>query len=140
MRGRLGPASVAVAITAAGCTVGPYYPMKTDYPGGGLGRIEDRAVVGSAPSFYGPDGKPARIPVLVGANPTTIDSGVLYRTAGRVVYQIRDADGALHVVSTERDFEVGSCVRWAGYADGPSRTHWSMGRVQVEKSDECINK
>lgn len=128
-----------LAMGMAGCTVGPYYPLQTDYPGTGVGRIEDRSVVESAPAFYGPDGEPARIPVQVGATPTTIDSRFLYRTPGRVVYQIRTGDGTLHVVSTDRDFAVGACVHWTGYADGPSRTHWSAGRVQVEKSDECAD-
>lgn len=46
--------------------MGPYYSRETDYPGNGLGRVETRSVAESVPAVYGPDGKPARVPIPVG--------------------------------------------------------------------------
>lgn len=126
-----------IVAICTGCTFGPPYSLETDWPGSGFGRIETRAVAESAPAVYGPDGKPARIPLLIGGVFVPVDSGVLYRTARRVSYQVRADDGTLHIVSSDVDIEQGACISWIGYADGPSRTHWSMGRVQVERSDKC---
>jgi hypothetical protein len=121
---------LAVSSLLIACTVGPFYSTTTSYPGEGAGIIEKSSVVASAPLTE--DTRIVAVPVGKGFVPIPV-SGSVVRHTGRVVYEIRSADGTLHILSTPELFERGTCVAWKGFADGPSRTHWSMGRVQVER-------
>lgn len=126
--------ALGVAFVLSACTSVPY-AHDTAYPGSAFGKIEIRSQYGGTD----PSVNPATVPVLVPAGKTLvlIDLPVTPVAPIRHHYQIRSPDGTLHIVSTELDFPVGSCVAWSGYADGPSRTHWSMGRVEVMRSDKC---
>jgi hypothetical protein len=112
----------------AGCVTKMPYSYVTDYAGNGIGRIEKRVDVPSASAVT--------VPVRVGVTVFEIPGPVRY--PGRIQYQIRSSDGTLHVLSSDIPFEIGSCVAFAGFADGPSRTHWSFGRVtSIELSKNC---
>lgn len=127
--------AVQIALVVGACTP---YPVQTDYPGSGLGTIQARTERGGGPTAFGPDGKPVvyRIPVI-GKN-----TGFQVETSGppgstSFVYEIRGVDGTVHIVGSKSPFAIGSCVAFSGYADGPSRTHWSVGRVTLEPSNNC---
>ena len=118
-------------VVLAGCVLP--YSRETPYPGSGLGKIVSRAEYGGITvseienGLFMPKGKSmsfSNAPKIEGA-------------PARYVYEVQSADGTLHIVSTRETFPVGSCVSWTGFADGPSRTHWSMGRVEVRRSDMC---
>jgi len=122
---------ITLALVFTGC--GPRFSA-TEYTGGAIGIIESRNGIGGGPTAYGPDGKP-----YVGQVPTR--SGMI-SVPGPVAptyfqYEIREKNGALHLVQDDREFQVGSCVEFTGSADGPSRTHWSRGRVSMVQSDKC---
>ena len=121
--------SIALAILPlAGCVVKMPYKYETDYPGNGVGRIEKRVDVPSSPI--------GNVTVPVGKLFVKLPAPQRY--PGRIQYQIRGNDGTLHILSSDVPFEVGSCVAFAGFADGPSRTHWSFGRVTLlEGSKGC---
>jgi hypothetical protein len=70
--------------------------------------------------------------------PIVTESGEVIRSrAVRIDYELRANDGTLLIVQATSEFPVGACVMLSGYADGPSRTHFSFGRAQLEPSDEC---
>lgn len=124
-------AAASLLLFVAGCILP--YSRETPYPGSGLGKVVSRAqyggitVSGIEEALFMPTNKsmPFRDPPKIEGSPT------------RFRYEVQSADGTLHIVSTDDSFPVGSCVSWAGFADGPSRTHWSMGRVEVQRSDMC---
>lgn len=112
----------------------------TDYPGGAAGKIQSRTARGGGPIFES-DGRPPltiQVPVKGAATvPVPIPQGT-YSFEGRSFnYEILDARGTLHIVQHDTLFEVGDCVEFSGYADGPSRTHWSRPRVTMERSAKC---
>lgn len=131
------PTTFIAALLLAACTASPPYSLVTDYPGTGLGKIEVRTESASGPAVVGPDGKPPDINVPVGKVFVSLPGVAVLKIPRHFHYQIRAKDGTLHIAATESEFEVGSCVSFSGYADGPSRTHWSRGRVKVERSNEC---
>jgi len=120
-------------VLAGGCAP---YPLQTDYSGGAVGKIQSRTERGGGPTAFGPDGKPYVAPVPVGGVVIPVESGGLPGSRS-YIYEIRAADGTLHIVGSRATFEIGSCVAFSGYADGPSRTHWSVGRVTLERSTNC---
>jgi hypothetical protein len=122
-----------------GCTLGPHYSVETDYPGSAVGKIEVRKDFGAAPAVVNRDGTAATIPVLVGPVVVPVTSAPFLRTPSGIRYEIRVKDGTLLLVDAKDEFDVGACVRVSGYADGPSRTHWSLGRAKLERSGECAN-
>ena len=126
-------------LSLAACTLGPHYPRETDYPGAAAGIVEVRTESVPGPAVYGPDGRPAvaEVPVKGYPLPLRIETGALIRTPHYFHYQVRAKDGTLHILASDLPFEVGSCVAFSGYADGPSRTHWSLGRVTLERSTDC---
>ncbi len=126
-------------IALVGCTVGPHYPTETAYPGSGFGKVLVVSFIESAPAFYGQDGKPFVIQIPIEGQTFQMDTALLHRTPNRVDYHIQGSDGTLHIMSSTVAFPKGACIAWTGYADGPSRTHWSFGRVRMEKSDKCTN-
>lgn len=124
-------AAALLPVALAGCVLP--YSGETPYPGSGLGKIVSRAehsgitVNGIEDALFMMKDKSTRFahPLEIEGSPT------------RFVYEVESTDGTLHIVSAHELFPVGSCVSWAGFADGPSRTHWSMGRVEVKPSDMC---
>lgn len=119
------------------CTVPVPIPKETPYPGSGFGRIESRGQSFASPVTVDEKGRPItlRVPVVGVGLIETNSSVVQYR--GSFHYQIRAQDGTLHILANESEFQVGDCVRFSGYADGPSRTHWSRGRTTLERSNDC---
>ena len=69
--------------------------------------------------------------------PAVKADGELVRSKTRIDYELRANDGTVLIVQTTSEFPVGACVMVSGYADGPSRTHFSFGRAQLEPSDRC---
>jgi hypothetical protein len=63
--------------------------------------------------------------------------GELVRSKARIDYELRANDGTLLIVQSTSEFAIGACVMLSGYADGPSRTHFSFGRAQLKSSDRC---
>ena len=125
-----------LVLLIAGCTSAPQYSVETNYPGSAVGKVEARWNSGSRPKVVNRDGSPATIPVPVGPLVVPITSG-LFRTPPSTRYEIRTADGTLLLVDANEEFDVGACVRVSGYADGPSRTQWSLGRSKLESSNNC---
>ena len=127
---------VCVALTLsllASCTVAPHWSRETDWPGRGVGKVESRGE-----SLPGPAGGPQPdIYVPVGRVLVPVPYVSPFRTSHTFHYQIRSSDGTLHIVASETDFEVGACVEFSGFADGPSRTHWSLGRATLKRSNDC---
>src|SRR5438067_959127 len=99
---------VLTALSLSACTFS--IPRETPYPGSGLGKIE-----------RGARSKPSLL--------------LLYE--GSFHYQIRAKDGTLHILANKVEFQIGDCVAFSGYADGPSRTHWSSGRTTLVRSTDC---
>jgi hypothetical protein len=135
MERRLRIVGIATVAVMCGCVNNPPYSRETAFPGSGLGKVERRTEHGGAD----PTAKPqtVTVPVLMGKTYVPITVGVTPASPRRFLYEIRASDGVLHIVSDGLDFPLGACLAWSGYADGPSRTHWSMGRVQVAPSDKC---
>jgi len=119
----------------AGCS-GVYYSPITNYPGSVLGVVERKTVVGGGPIAYGRDGRPLSVPVPVGGAVIFVPQLPSPRS---FLYEVRDTEGTLHIVTYESEFDVGNCVTLTGYAEGPSRTHWSKERIKVSRSEECRN-
>jgi hypothetical protein len=69
--------------------------------------------------------------------PIVTESGEVIRSMARIDYELRTNDGLLLIVQATSEFPVGACVMLSGYADGPSRTHFSFGKAQLEPSNEC---
>src|SRR5688572_6375233 len=109
----------AATALLSGC-IGPHWSRETEWPGSGLGVIElRRDHSGTEPHAIGNVIVPLRI------EPRSFH------------YEIRSPDGTLHIVRSDTPFKVGACVKFSGHADGPSRTHWSYGRVTLELSTAC---
>lgn len=123
-----------VILPVSGCVAPMPYSYETKYAGNGVGKIEKRVEFPSAPIAYRQDGSPATVPVLIGKQFVEFPGP---RYPGRIRYEIRGNDGTLHILSSDFPVEVGACVAFAGFADGPSRTHWSFGRVRLERSKNC---
>lgn len=120
--------SALILVVSHGCSLYPFYPRQTPYPGSGLGIVEAIRESKPAPTvtyrgapLWGPP--PFGLPAV--------------ESPHHFHYQIRDKDGTLHIVGSEVRVKVGSCVAFSGYADGPSRTHWSLSRVMLERSLNC---
>lgn len=114
----------------AGCA--PWHQRQTDYPGEGTGIVESRTGPGGDVS--------ARSSTLIPVGNIFVpvpEREIVIPTPGKFRYQIRARDGTLHLVANDAAFDVGACVAFSGYADGPSRTHWSFGRTVMVKSDAC---
>ena len=59
------------------------------------------------------------------------------RSKARIDYELRANDDTVLIVPTTSEFTVGACIVLSGYADGPSRAHFSFVRAQLEPSDRC---
>jgi hypothetical protein len=123
-----------------GCTVAPHWSNETDYPGSAIAKVVRRNDVPSTP-LVEPSEKPLSINIVNtrhGPLPVvTGDGSGLVRSTARFDYELRTNDGTLLIVQSESAFEVGACLAVTGYADGPSRTHYSLGRARLERSDRC---
>jgi hypothetical protein len=73
---------------------------------------------------------PGPIPVL----PVPVPMGRYERARN---YEVRAKDGTLHLIFSDETFEIGECVAFQGFSDGPSRTQWSQGRVTLVRSGAC---
>ena len=133
-----GRGSLVMLLAISGCTLGPHYSLETDYPGTAVGVIELRRDERSRPAVLNRDGTAANIPVVVGPVVVPVSSAGLFRTPSAIRYEIRASDGTVLLVDVRDQFQVGDCVRVSGYADGPSRTHWSLGRAKLESSKDCV--
>lgn len=102
----------------------PALLSQTGYPATAVGRIAKRTVQGSG------DTRTSPIPAVT-------KTGEIVRTTARIGYELRADDGTVLIVQTTSDFPVGACVAVSGYADGPSRTHFSFGRATLAASDQC---
>ena len=107
-----------VLVGTAGC-IGGVYSRETPYPGSAKRVIISGNAAGGG--FVSPEG-PNRPPNPQGA----------YHMR-RYIFEVKASDGTTHIVGTQTAFSVGDCISFEGYADGPSRTHWSTGRVTVER-------
>ncbi len=115
---------VLLAAMQAGCTAtNPALPPVTQYPGTAMGTVVARLF---SPRTSAVDAPGAGIFDLL-----------LPHWPAQFHYRIRDSAGVEHIVGAKEDFPFGACVRVEGYADGPSRTHWSYGRVTLTPSEEC---
>jgi hypothetical protein len=111
--------SVAFLLLVA-CSVPYYRSTETEYPAEVVARVAKRT-----------DPQHSPIPIVT-------ESGEVIRSRGvRIDYELRTNDGTLLIVQTTSEFPVGTCVKLSGYADGPSRTHFSFRRAQLEPSDRC---
>jgi len=118
-----------LSLVVGACTVAPHWSKETSWPGSGVGRIENR---GDSPS--GPVGGPQKgLPLVTVFGEPVVRAPYVtpFRTPHTFHYQVRSPDGTLHVIASEAEFEVGTCIAFSGYADGPSRTHWSLGRATL---------
>ena len=129
-----------IAVSLPACVVGPHYSLETNYPGTGVGIVEARSespstpvadLVEPKPDFGEKYSAPAALGVFIGRQ-------IGPRTPRTFHYQVRSSDGTLHIIGSEAEHEIGSCVAFSGFADGPSRTHWSSRRVTLEKSTNCV--
>jgi hypothetical protein len=109
----------AIFLLLVGCSVQSHSPRETEYPATVIARVANRSSVQHSP-----------IPIVK-------ESGEVVRSAARVDYELRANDGTILIVQATSEFPVGACVTLFGYADGPSRTHFSFGRAQLEPSDQC---
>lgn len=110
----------AATLLLVACSVPPHSSTKTDYPATVVARVAKRTT--------GTQHSP--IPMVTA-------SGELVRSKARIDYELQANDGTVLIVQTTSDFPVGACVMLSGYADGPSRTHFSFRRAQLEPSDQC---
>src|SRR5262245_17566707 len=109
----------AACLLLAGCSTPPHSLRKTDYPATIVGRVVKRT-------------DPQHSPI-----PMVKESGEIVRSRPRVDYELRANDGSVLIVQAAMEFPVGACVSLSGYADGPSLTHFSFGRAELEASDQC---
>jgi hypothetical protein len=109
----------ALFLPLVACSVQPHSSRETEYPATVVARVAKRTIVQHSP-----------IPIVK-------ESGEVVRSSARVDYELRASDGTILVVQATSEFPVGACVRLFGYADGPSRTHFSFGRAELEPSDRC---
>ena len=110
----------AASLLPAACSVPPRWSTQTDYPVTVAARVAKRT------GFL----QHSPIPIMTA-------SGELIRSKPRIDYELRANDGTVLIVQTTSEFPVGACVELSGYADGPSRTHFSFGRAKLEPSDRC---
>jgi hypothetical protein len=100
-----------------------------------MGKVETRTESASGPQVVDRDGNQAVLPLrFLGMKREVPIGGNIPR---HYHYEVRASDGTLHLIQSEGDFAVGSCVSFSGYADGPSRTHWSRGRVTLKAAASC---
>jgi hypothetical protein len=111
--------SAPVFLLLVACSVPSDRFTETAYPASLVARVVKRTGVQHSP-----------IPIVT-------ESGEVIRSKARIDYELRTNDGTLLIVQATSEFSVGTCVALSGYADGPSRTHFSFGRAQLEPSDEC---
>lgn len=110
----------AASLLLGACSVPPNWSTQTDYPATVVARVAKRT------GFL----QHSPIPIVTA-------SGELVRSKARIDYELRADDGTILIAQTTSDFPVGACVMLSGHADGPSRTHFSFGRAQLEPSDRC---
>jgi hypothetical protein len=113
-----------VVLALAGFLLAPALLSQTGYPATAVARVTKRATEGSRDTHHSP------IPAIT-------QTGEVLRSRARIDYELRANDGSVLIVQTASDFPVGACVTVSGYADGPSRTHFSFGRAKLEPSDQC---
>jgi hypothetical protein len=124
------PLILASVVVLTACAAPVPYSTETAWPGSGTGKVEARTESESGPQVVDRDGNQATLPLrFLGINRDVPLGGRIPR---HFHYQVRALDGTMHLIQSEGEFAVGSCVAFSGYADGPSRTHWSRGRVQVK--------
>ena len=109
----------AAFLLLVACSVQSHRSTDTGYPATVVARVVKRTGVQHSP-----------IPIVT-------ESGEVVRGKTRIDYELRANDGTLLVVQATSEFPVGACVMLSGYADGPSRTHFSFGRAHLEPSDRC---
>ncbi len=125
---------LAALLTACG---GPPLARETAYPGSGTGRVEKRTPHGGGPTVFRPDGTPG-MTVYVPAGGVMVPMRMPSPEAPRYfTYEIRTRDDSLVIVQADKPLDPGACVEYSGHADGPSMSHWSLGRVTIEKSEKC---
>jgi hypothetical protein len=110
----------AAFLVLVACSVPSYRLTETEYPVSVVARVAQRSG----------DWQHSPIPIVT-------RSGEVIRTRARIDYELRTDDGTILIVQATSEFPVGACVALSGYADGPSRTHFSVGRAQLEPSDRC---
>jgi hypothetical protein len=114
---------------------GPLFMQKTEWPGSGVGKIEAKGETTTGPTVTGPGGSQASVMVPISGALIMLPLG---RGGSRHFdYYLRDKNGTIHVVQSTMQFEVGDCLAFSGYADGPSRTYWTRDSVNVELSNQC---
>src|SRR5215510_12874994 len=128
---------IAAALLLTACSAQPRLPAETDYPATVVGRIVKRTVAGSAPIVDPKENPTATTHTPHSPIPVVTSSGEVIRAGPRIAYELRAKDGTLLIAQAASDFPVGACVALSGYADGPSRTHFSFGRARLEPSDQC---
>jgi len=128
-----------VVSSVLSCSVPPHWTTETDYPATAIARVVKRSDIPSTPLVDPQENPPSIIIVPTRSGPILIATGShgIARSASRIDYELRTKDGTLLVVQTSTEFPVGTCVALSGYADGPSRTHFSLGRAQLSPSDAC---
>src|SRR6267143_3584786 len=129
--------AVAAAVVLSGCG-GPYYSRETNYRGGATGVVEKRTAVGGPSTSSSDSDRRSEVPVPTGKTVIFVPapSGPLF-SPRYFTYEIRSKDGTVHIAQYDTEFEVGSCIEFSGFADGPSRTHWSRNRISMQRSDKC---
>ena len=110
----------AASLLLVACSTPRHWSTQTDYPATIVARVAKRTT--------GLQHSP--IPIVKA-------DGELVRSKARIDYELRANHGTVLIVQTTSEFPVGACVMLSGYADGPSRTHFSFGRAQLEPSDRC---
>src|SRR5262245_46960449 len=119
-----------VSWTSVACTVRPHWSTETDYPANAIARVVSRSGVPSAPVADPSTPLSVRfVGTKYGAIPIVTGGGGLVRTTPYIHYELRTNDGRTLLVQSEVDFGLGACIALSGYADGPSRTHYSLGRA-----------
>ena len=128
---------IAAALLLTACAAQPRLPAETEYPATVVGRVAQRTVAGSVPIVDPKENPTATTYTPHSPIPMVTSSGEVIRARPRIAYELRANDGALLIVQATSDFPVGACVVLSGYADGPSRTHFSFGQARLEPSDQC---
>jgi len=127
---------IAAALLLTACSAQHRLPAETEYPATVVGRVAKRTVAGSSP-IAEKENPTAITQTPHSSIPIVTSSGEVIRVRPRIAYELRANDGTLLIVQATSDFPVGACVALSGYADGPSRTHFSFGRAALEPSDQC---
>lgn len=133
-----GAFSSLLLASLVGCTVRPYWSTETSYPANEIARVVKRNGVASA-AIVDPS-TPLAITIVGtkhGAIPVVTGDGGIVRTTPYIHYELRTNSGEILLVQSESVFELGTCLALSGYADGPSRTHYSLGRARLELGDGC---